>query len=39
MIRYNLQFFAKDGPGEQKTEPATAKKIKRRKKKGSGCQK
>ena len=28
MIKYNLQFFAKDGPGGQKTEPATAKKLK-----------
>ncbi|MBE5906429.1 MAG: flagellar biosynthesis protein FlhB [Lachnospiraceae bacterium] len=25
---YNLQLFAKDGPGGEKTEPATAKKLK-----------
>ena len=24
---YNLQLFAKDGPGGEKTEPATAKKL------------
>lgn len=35
MIRYNLQFFAsKDGPGGQKTEPATAKKLNDARKKG-----
>lgn len=27
ILKYNLQFFAKDGPGGEKTEPATAKKI------------
>ena len=27
MINYNLQFFAKDGPGGEKTELATAKKL------------
>ena len=27
MIRYNLQFFAKEGPGGEKTEPATQKKL------------
>lgn len=27
MVQYNLQFFAKDGPGGEKTEPATAKKL------------
>ncbi len=27
MIRYDLQFFAKDGPGGEKTEPATQKKL------------
>lgn len=27
MLLYNLQFFAKDGPGGEKTEPATAKKL------------
>lgn len=26
-LQYNLQFFAKDGPGGEKTEPATAKKL------------
>ena len=28
MIRYNLQFFAKEGMGGEKTEPATQKKLK-----------
>ena len=27
MIRYNLQFFAKEGQGGEKTEPATQKKL------------
>ena len=27
LIGYNLQFFAKDGPGGEKTEPATSKKL------------
>lgn len=27
-MRYNLQWFAKDGEGGEKTEPATAKKLK-----------
>lgn len=27
MLKYNLQLFAKDGPGGEKTEAATAKKI------------
>lgn len=27
MIEYNLQWFAKDGPGGEKTEPATAKRL------------
>lgn len=26
-LDYNLQWFAKDGPGGEKTEPATAKKL------------
>ncbi|MBR5336935.1 MAG: flagellar biosynthesis protein FlhB [Lachnospiraceae bacterium] len=26
-LSYDLQFFAKDGPGGEKTEPATAKKL------------
>lgn len=34
MIRYNLQFFAKDGPGGEKTEPATGKKLKEAREKG-----
>lgn len=28
MLQYQLQYFAKDGPGGEKTEPATAKKLK-----------
>ncbi len=27
LLKYDLQFFAKDGPGGEKTEPATAKKL------------
>ena len=27
ILEYNLQFFAKDGPGGEKTEPATQKKL------------
>ncbi|MGN1170548.1 MAG: EscU/YscU/HrcU family type III secretion system export apparatus switch protein, partial [Lachnospiraceae bacterium] len=27
MLSYELQFFAKDGPGGEKTEPATQKKL------------
>lgn len=27
MLRYNLQFFAQEGQGGEKTEPATAKKL------------
>jgi flagellar biosynthetic protein FlhB len=34
MIRYDLQFFAKDGPGGEKTEPATAKKLREAREKG-----
>lgn len=34
MIRYNLQFFAKDGPGGERTEPATSKKLNDARKKG-----
>ncbi len=35
MIKYDLQFFASsDGPGGQKTEPATAKKLKDARDKG-----
>lgn len=28
LLEYNLQWFAKDGEGSEKTEPATAKKLK-----------
>ena len=28
LLKYNLQWFAKEGPGGEKTEPATAKKLK-----------
>ena len=31
---YNLQFFAKDGPGGEKTEPATQKKLDEARKEG-----
>lgn len=34
MIRYNLQFFAKEGMGGEKTEPATQKKLDDARKKG-----
>ncbi len=34
MIKYDLQFFAKDGPGGQKTEPASHKKLSDARKKG-----
>lgn len=34
MLRYNLQFFAKEGEGGEKTEPATAKKLSDARKKG-----
>lgn len=34
MLIYNLQYFAKDGPGGEKTEPATAKKLNDARKKG-----
>ncbi len=27
VVAYNLSFFAKDGPGGEKTEPATPKKL------------
>ena len=29
ILKYDLQWFAKDGEGGEKTEPATAKKLKR----------
>lgn len=34
ILEYNLQFFAKDGPGGEKTEPATAKKKEDARKEG-----
>mgnify|MGYP001026611606 CR=1 FL=1 len=34
MLQYNLQFFAKEGPGGEKTEPATEKKLTDARKKG-----
>lgn len=34
MIKYNLQYFAKEGPGGEKTEPATAKKLEDARKEG-----
>ena len=27
LLKLNLQFFAKDGPGGEKTEPATSKSL------------
>lgn len=35
ILQYNLQFFAKEGPGGEKTEDATPKKIKDSRKEGS----
>lgn len=34
LLQYDLQLFAKDGPGGEKTEPATAKKISDARKEG-----
>ncbi|MCR4610853.1 MAG: flagellar biosynthesis protein FlhB [Lachnospiraceae bacterium] len=34
MLQYNLQFFAKDGDGGEKTEPATAKKLEKAREEG-----
>lgn len=34
MLQYNLQFFAKDGPGGEKTEQPTAKKLQDARKEG-----
>ncbi len=34
ILRYDLQFFAKDGPGGEKTEPATEKKLQDARKEG-----
>ncbi len=35
VLEYNLQFFAKEGPGGEKTEDATPKKIEESRKEGS----
>ncbi len=35
MLQMNLQFFAKDGPGGEKTEPATPKKLEDARKEGN----
>ncbi|HKM35837.1 MAG TPA: flagellar biosynthesis protein FlhB [Lachnospiraceae bacterium] len=34
ILKYNLQFFASDGPGGEKTEPATEKKLSDARKEG-----
>ncbi len=34
ILQYNLQYFAKDGPGGEKTEPATQKKLSDARKEG-----
>lgn len=34
ILEYNLQFFAKEGPGGEKTEPATQKKLQDARKEG-----
>ncbi|MDD3205313.1 MAG: flagellar biosynthesis protein FlhB [Lachnospiraceae bacterium] len=34
ILTYNLQFYAKDGPGGEKTEPATEKKLSDARKEG-----
>uniref|UniRef100_UPI004056EB89 flagellar biosynthesis protein FlhB n=1 Tax=Acetatifactor sp. TaxID=1872090 RepID=UPI004056EB89 len=34
ILEYNLQFFAKEGPGGEKTEPATPKKLQDARKEG-----
>lgn len=34
ILQYNLQFFAKDGPGGERTEPATSKKLSDARKEG-----
>lgn len=35
MLKYNLQLFAKDGPGGEKTEPASQKKLDDARKEGN----
>lgn len=37
MLIYDLQFFAKDGPGGEKTEPATSKKLSDARSEGQVC--
>lgn len=37
MLKYELQFFAKDGPGGEKTEEPTAKKLRDARNKGQVC--
>ena len=34
ILEYNLQFFAKEGPGGEKTEQPTSKKLKDSRKEG-----
>ena len=34
ILQYNLQFFAKDGPGGEKTEEPTSKKLEDARKEG-----
>ena len=34
LLQYNLQFFAKDGDGGEKTEPATSKKLEKAREEG-----
>lgn len=38
MLAYNLQLFAKEGPGGEKTEPATPKKLEDARKEGQVAQ-
>ena len=37
LMIYDLQFFAKEGPGGEKTEPATSKKLSDARKEGQVC--
>ena len=37
LLIYDLQFFAKEGPGGEKTEPATSKKLSDARKEGQVC--
>ena len=34
IMEWDLQWFAKDGPGGEKTEPATAKKLREARERG-----